>query len=1052
MNASRRPVPSVKPSSASSSEAPFEITIFRNRRGNPLTKEISLGPNGKPVSDGSACVMSAGHAKRQRVSLVQLAEVVAGLESCEALALGSLRSDLPDGVEIVVKGKLDAASTGQIARSSDFISYQPGQPAFVLLDVDLKGMPGSVRERLRGLGGLTAALQAVLPAIGDAGRVSRRSTSTGLFRGDTGEKFAGSEGLHIYIPAVDGADAERFLKRLHERCWLSGLGWGMAGAGGQFLRRSLVDASVFGGERLVFEGQPILRAPMRQDLDLRRPIVTPGPAMDTRLACADLSIVENAKLGELVVAERKRLGPELGKLREAFIETHAELLVKRTGCKKDLAKAVIKRQCEGILLPDIALPFDDPDLDGCTVRDVLADPVRFVGETLADPLEGRDYGPCKARIMQRSDGTLWVKSFAHGRTVYEMKFDPASVRSAIEAAEPSDVVDVLAGMITGADLNRIEEIELTALANTRHPGKVGVRAIGQRVRSVQKAHTQLGLDEARREAEALRNDQRIRLPVPDKDAAWLPQMQALDDVLGSIDEPEPPMRGVDGTLTQIRMRRIPAWHALTQDSANAEDEQDNHLPAPEQLLLSRMGIVEASELIERYIEHVDGRGRVVHMPKPFIEHYLTRNSGLPVVSGLSTLPVVLLDGTLLSRQGLDRKRGIVFRISKELLGMMPAREDCDEAAVEAAFRFLTDEFLVDVLTDMTGKCIIICAMLTIMERLILDERPTFFLSAGCRGSGKTTLTQMIHLSTTGFRASAAAWSADPEERRKAIFAYLRSGPAAIIWDNLPRGEKISCPHIERSCTTGIMEDRVLGSSEHAEAPSTSVHLFTGNNIGPKGDLASRALKIGLEVDRADPENRVYTHPDVIGWTEEHRGKILVALYTLMLGNKALQPGMPAAAKTRFKAWYRVVGSSIEHAAGLAGHKIDFGDLFLSQEDEEPDATSLADALMSLSMKWPPGETASDTTGFEASDVTQLINNRHYDNTPAPEKDAGACILEFLYGEGQERITPSAKSVGKRLMKFVGEPVRTTIDNAQCSITLMNKVGGKHATEFWLRLS
>jgi hypothetical protein len=35
---------------------------------------------------------------------------------------------------------------------------------------------------------------------------------------------------------------------------------------------------------------------------------------------------------------------------------------------------VIVRQFEGVLRPDIVLPFDDPELASCTVGDVLANP------------------------------------------------------------------------------------------------------------------------------------------------------------------------------------------------------------------------------------------------------------------------------------------------------------------------------------------------------------------------------------------------------------------------------------------------------------------------------------------------------------------------------------------------------------------------------------------------------------------------------------------------------------------------------------------------------
>ncbi len=50
------------------------------------------------------------------------------------------------------------------------------------------------------------------------------------------------------------------------------------------------------------------------------------------------------------------------------------------------ARQVIVRQCEGVLRPDIVLPFDDPELAGRTVGDVLANPEFYEGETLADPL------------------------------------------------------------------------------------------------------------------------------------------------------------------------------------------------------------------------------------------------------------------------------------------------------------------------------------------------------------------------------------------------------------------------------------------------------------------------------------------------------------------------------------------------------------------------------------------------------------------------------------------------------------------------------------------
>ena len=48
--------------------------------------------------------------------------------------------------------------------------------------------------------------------------------------------------------------------------------------------------------------------------------------------------------------------------------------------------------------------------------------------------------------------------------------------------------------------------------------------------------------------------------------------------------------------------------------------------------------------------------------------------------------------------------------------------------------------------------------MTLIERALLPERPAFFVTAGQRGGGKTTLVNMITLAVLGRRAAAAGWS------------------------------------------------------------------------------------------------------------------------------------------------------------------------------------------------------------------------------------------------------------------------------------------------------
>src|SRR4029079_11102200 len=132
----------------------------------------------------------------------------------------------------------------------------------------------------------------------DIARVTRSSTSAGLSRADTGAALPESDGVHVYVAEKDGADSERFLRALHDRCWLGGLGWMIVSSSGALLERSIVDRMVGGPERLVFEGGPDLAPLLQQDKESRRPIDVDGVALDTVEVCPQLTRVEQARLDE----------------------------------------------------------------------------------------------------------------------------------------------------------------------------------------------------------------------------------------------------------------------------------------------------------------------------------------------------------------------------------------------------------------------------------------------------------------------------------------------------------------------------------------------------------------------------------------------------------------------------------------------------------------------------------------------------------------------------------------------------------------------------------
>jgi hypothetical protein len=547
---------------------PIELTVF-SKTGGPLTKRIGLAPDGTVVSDGSACLMAQGHACR--VGIANMAEfgiLIEMLKPYQAIALGQLRPDLPDQVEVTTKAKLNGGP-GIIARTGQDIVFHPAEHALVLFDHDRKGMPAAVAATVRQHGGFWPALVTVLPDLADVARLTRASTSAGLYHGETGAELPGSEGAHVYIVATDGSDANRFLRALHDRCWLAGMGWYMLGAAGQLLDRSIVDRMVGGAERLVFEGGPLLDPPVRQHGECRKPVVTSGEALETMAACPPLTIAETCRLQEIKAKAAYALKGECERVQRAFIVRQTKKLVERTGVSEAVATRTIERQIAGVLWPDIVLPFDDPELAGCTVRDVLADPDRFVGETLADPLEGVDYGRCVAKILRRENGSLLIHSFAHGRTIYDLKLDVAAVRAAMERVPEGEVVAVFVRQAIAADLDPTELEVLRQLAHER--SKIGLRVINNTLKAAQQQQAEQDAKATRARQAAQRRDPRPQMREPFDDEPWLPLMKALEDIVGVVVALRPPPRDIDDDASQVRKLPLPDIHAFSEEEGDDDD-------------------------------------------------------------------------------------------------------------------------------------------------------------------------------------------------------------------------------------------------------------------------------------------------------------------------------------------------------------------------------------------------------------------------------------------------------------------------------------------------
>ena len=214
--------------------SPIELTVF-NKTGGLLTKKIELiadkvverriglhdGARPRQAGDARPRRRTGGADRTSELEPSHCARFVAR-RTCPTRSTSSPSARSPRG---------PVKST--VARTGENLVYRPGQAALVLFDYDMKGMPPSVALQLKVTGGFWAAMVAVAPALATAGYLLRLSTSAGLSRTDTGEEFPA-------VPAActstsrsgTAADAVRFLKTLHARCWLAGFGWMVVGAPG----------------------------------------------------------------------------------------------------------------------------------------------------------------------------------------------------------------------------------------------------------------------------------------------------------------------------------------------------------------------------------------------------------------------------------------------------------------------------------------------------------------------------------------------------------------------------------------------------------------------------------------------------------------------------------------------------------------------------------------------------------------------------------------------------------------------------------------------------
>jgi putative DNA primase/helicase len=313
---------------------------------------------------------------------------------------------------------------------------------------------------------------------------------------------------------------------------------------------------------------------------------------------------------------------------------------------------------------------------------------------------------------------------------------------------------------------------------------------------------------------------------------------------------------------------------------------------------------------------------------------------LPELLGTTSVPIFSPDGDLRVESGYDPASQMFVWTQGLSLPFVPLHPTASDVA--RAVQVIGEELLGEFpFVDEASKANAIAALLLPPVRpMILGPTPLHLIDKPVPDTGGTLLAQVISVPTLGRTPTMITETNNENEWRWKLVAELKNGRPILIIDNVE--QKLGSAVLASMLTVDSYSDRGVGSSDSITLPIKQLWIANGNNVQLSDQMPRRVALIRLDA-HGNPADRVFRHRPLIGWTLEHRGRLVWAMLVLVQAWKA--EGYPPGSQVwdTYESYARVMGGILD-VAGIPG--------FLGNRDQprqfsDPDT----DAWISIVHQW-----------------------------------------------------------------------------------------------------